>query len=110
MLDIYAPIHEIQGNTHYSPYVGDTIATLGVVTAIDGDDGFYMQVRHASVVNQGCKWDCSELPECSWCGVFATAEVYLHRRTSRVCVVHLCDRKSYADCTPAAPVKIRCIA
>lgn len=36
-------IPQIQGAAHTSPYEGDEVATQGVVTAVDGDIGFYLQ-------------------------------------------------------------------
>ncbi len=35
-------IHAIQGSTHISPYLGQTVTTLGIVTAL-GANGFWMQ-------------------------------------------------------------------
>ena len=36
------PIFEIQGAGHHSPFVGQTVMTSGIVTAV-ADDGFYLQ-------------------------------------------------------------------
>jgi predicted extracellular nuclease len=36
------PIYEIQGRSHVSPYVGDTVETCGVVTAV-GFQNYYLQ-------------------------------------------------------------------
>lgn len=36
------PIFEIQGAGHHSPFVGETVTTLGIITAVT-EDGFFLQ-------------------------------------------------------------------
>jgi VCBS repeat-containing protein len=41
-------IHDIQGASHTSPLVGQTVTTTGIVTAVAGN-GFYLQARDADI-------------------------------------------------------------